>query len=44
MFGNGIVELAIVKKTGYIRRITNKVSSRNHKLENEGSWPFWKVM
>ena len=40
IFGNGVVELTIVKATGYIQKITNKVSGRDYKIENDGSWPF----
>ncbi len=35
IFGNGTVALTIDKATGYIRKITNKVSGREHKLEGE---------
>ena len=38
IFGNGVVELTIVKATGYIQKITNKVSGRDYKIENDGSW------
>ena len=40
IFGNGVVELTITKATGYIQKITNKVSGRDYKIENDGSWPF----
>ena len=35
IFGNGVVELTITKATGYIQKITNKVSGRDYKIKND---------
>ncbi len=39
-FGNGNVELAVDRKTGYFVDIRNKTTGISHKTAMSGSWPF----